>query len=314
MTDFRLLYPAALLLALPIALLWWIKRRKYAVMRYSNITLVAALPISLRLQLRRFPDALHVISLTLLLFALARPQLGTTTTTMRYSGVDIVFAIDISDSMATRDMGGLTRLDAAKSVTAQFITARPSDRIAVVVFAEEARYVSPLTLRHNMLLQSLETITYASQLGMSNRSALGTGVMTAATLLRYSNAASRVVILLTDGANNAGSIPPSLAADALGALGVRLYAIGIGAITPDSDLDEPVLRSMAAHTNGRYFNAAQMQDLQDIYQQINRLERTEFSQRFTVHWQEIAPHVLLFVLVTLILEQLLRRTLFETLP
>lgn len=315
MTDFRLLYPFALLMILPLLGVWVASQRRSTVtLRYSSVQSLTLLTGSLRVQLRWLPDALRWIALIIMLVALARPQIGFSEVTLRYSGVDIVFTIDISDSMATQDFNGLSRLDAAKKVTSEFITARTNDKIGLVVFSEDARYLSPPTLHHTSLLQNLERVTYATELGLSNRSAIGVGTMTAASLLRRSDAQSRVVVLLTDGANNAGLIAPTTAAMALQGLGIRLYTIGMGAISADTDLDEPILQSIALLTGGRYFNALRLQDLHEVYQQINTLEKTEYAQRFWVNWQDIAPSLLILALITMIIEQVLRRTLFETIP
>ncbi|MCU0511884.1 MAG: VWA domain-containing protein [Anaerolineae bacterium] len=319
MSDFRFAFPLAFLLLLPAAFVlvrqWqgrW--RAAPAVLRYSDTRLLRGLSAGSRLRLRRLPDALRLLAWLCLVVALARPQAGAAREILRGQGIDMVLAVDISDSMGTGDFAPYTRLDAAKQVLDAFIAGRSYDRIGLVVFAEAALYRAPPTLDYPLLRRILGDIAYASSIGLSNRTAIGVGLAAAASMLRESTAPSRVIIVLTDGANNAGLIDPLSAAQAAHALGIRVYTIGMGAPGPASDLDEDALRAVALAADGRYFNALQWQDLQTIYAEIDRLERSGVERLVTVRWQEQAAPWLLAALALLLLERGLRRTLFQTIP
>jgi Ca-activated chloride channel homolog len=318
MPDFRLAYPFALILLLPMVFLLWRWQRGnmgfQAVMRYSDTRLLSGLPTTLRLRLRQIPNVLRVLAWLLLLVALARPQFGTATLSLQGSGIDIVFALDISDSMGTGDFNGLSRLDAAKFVITNFVRGRTFDRMGLVVFAEEAFYQSPPTLDYDLFLRILDNITYATQLGLGNRSAIGMGIATATNMLQTSTAKSKIVILMTDGANNAGTIDPLTAAQVSQTLGVQVYAIGMGASGTDSDLDEVTLQRVTTLASGRYFNALATSDLEQIYQTIDQLEQTQFDRQVQIQWQDQAFVFVIATIIVLVIERLLRQTIFQTIP
>ena len=317
MTDFRLAFPLALSLFLPLllALLWQRRALRHAapVLRYSDTRLLSGLSTSLRLRLRRLPDFLRLLAWAALVLALARPQSGQAEIRLSGQGVDIVLAIDISNSMATRDFGDLDRLSAAKRVSANFILGREFDRVGLVVFSEDALYQAPPTLDYGLLLESLAQVTFAEDLGLSNRTAVGTGIGMGLNMLSSSQASSRVIILVTDGASNAGKIDPITAAQMAAALGVRIYTIGIGA--PSSgDLDLLTLERIANISRGRSFNALKLDDLSVIYAEIDRLEPSPMERLLYTQWEEQAQIPLLLALALLITERFLRHTLFQSLP
>lgn len=320
MTDFRFEYAPVFLLLIPAILLairWWIgqSRRMPPVLRYSDTRLLAGLPAGVRLRLRRIPDILRITAWILILIALARPQSGSGEEILRGSGIDIVMALDISDSMASADFNGLTRFDAAREVIRDFINGRLYDRIGLVVFAEDAFYQAPLTLDYHILIQIMEQVPLAGDIGLSNKTAIGLGIASSTNMLRRSTAPDRVIILLTDGANNAGEIDPISAAQAAAAFGIRIYTIGIG-MAGDSEnaLDEATLIQIASIADGRYFNALNLTDLQNVYEQIDRLERSPVERKLNILWQDQAWALLIFALVLLLLERFLRHTLFQTIP
>lgn len=318
MPDFRLAYPFVMVLLLPMAFLLWRWQRGnmgfQAVMRYSDTRLLSGLPSTLRLRLRQIPNVLRVLAWLLLVVALARPQFGTATLSLQGSGIDIVFALDISDSMGTGDFNGLSRLDAAKFVITNFVRGRTFDRMGLVVFAEEAFYQSPPTLDYDLFLRILDNVTYATQLGLGNRSAIGMGIATATNMLQTSTAKSKIVILMTDGANNAGTIDPLTAAQVSQTLGVQVYAIGMGATNADSDLDEVTLQRVTTLASGRYFNALATSDLERVYQTIDQLEQTPFDRQVQIQWQDQAFVFVAIAIIVLIIERLLRQTIFQTIP
>jgi Ca-activated chloride channel family protein len=326
----RLAHPIALsLLILPV-IFWLVIRPGYAsVLRYSDIRLMAGLPSGWRVRLRGLPNILRALAWVVLVIALARPQTGRTQELIRGQGVDIVLAVDISESMNTRDFGEQNRLEAAKSVIAEFIQEREFDRIGLVVFARQAFHQSPPTLDYAVLAQLLDEVELASALGIEQGTAIGLGLASAANMLRNSQSPSKVIILLTDGAHNAEGISPIDAAMSLALLGIRVYTIGMGSadvvpvmISPDGStqyvengLDEATLIDVARITSGRYFRAAEMEDLHAVYDQINILEKSDIERQVYVSWQDQAAWVLLpLALLLLIAERVLRYTIFQTMP
>jgi len=317
MTDFRLAFPLALSLFVPLLLaLLWQRRalnRAAPVLRYSDTRLLRGLNASARLRLRRLPDLLRLLAWAALVLALARPQSGQAQIRFVGQGVDIVLAMDISNSMATSDADGLSRLNAAKRVSANFILGREFDRVGLVVFAEDALYQAPPTLDYGLLLQALDAVTFAEDLGLSNRTALGMGIGMALNMLENSQASSKLIILVTDGANNAGQVDPITAAQIAAALGVRIYTIGIGTVS-SPDLDVLSLERIASISSGRSFTAAQLGDLSAIYAEIDALEPSPVERLLYTPWQEQAHIPLLVALALLLSERFLRQTIFQSLP
>lgn len=330
---FRFAYPAALLLLL-VPIIWgtlyyrgrW--RRNAAVMRYSDVRLMDGLPTGWRVQLRRAPDILRLIAWGLLVIALARPQGGQSQDIIRGQGIDIVLALDISGSMSALDFAPQNRLDAAKTVISNFIGGRDFDRIGLVVFARDAFQQTPPTLDYSTLLNSLADVDLATSLNIDDGTAIGMGIASAGNMLRTTSAASKIVILLTDGANNAGSIGPLTAAQAVAALGIRVYTIGMGkpGLVPmpidnagntqlvESDIDEPTLQSIAQITGGQNFRAEDMVYLQHIYSEIDQLERSDVERQVFINWQEQSFGLLVAAFILLIGERLLRQSVFQTIP
>ncbi|NWG16631.1 MAG: VWA domain-containing protein [Chloroflexi bacterium] len=330
--DFRLAHPWVLLLLLVPAGFWLFsavsgRRSSPPLVRYSDVRLVDDLPTGWRVRFRPLPDILRLAAWVLLVIGLARPQSGRAQELIRGQGVDIVLALDISGSMAALDFTPQNRLEAAKSVIGDFIAGRSFDRIGLVVFAQEAFHQTPPTLDYAALQRSLGDVQLATTLGLADGTAIGMGIASAANMLRQSAAASKVIILLTDGANNAGGIGPATAAQAVAALGIRVYTIGMGTtglvLVPDdagntqlveSDLDEATLQAIADVTGGLYFRAGDLVDLQRVYDQINALERSDVVRQTVVRWQEQAGWVLWPALVLLVIERLLRYTILQTIP
>ncbi len=326
----RLAHPAALLLLIVPILYYVIARQVNPVtMRYSDIRLLVDLPVSWRVRFRWLPDALRFTAWVVLVIALARPQIGNMQELIRGQGVDIVLALDISGSMGTIDFDGQNRLESAKDVIANFVQARDYDRIGLVVFARQAFHQSPLTLDYRVLTMLLNEVQLGSQLGLEDGTAIGLGLASSANMLRESQALSKVVILLTDGAHNAEGISPLDAAASLAALGIRVYTIGMGgpnlepvAISPDGTtqfvenaLDTTTLEQIAGMTGGRFFRATELEDLQAVYDQINVLERSDIERQVFIRWQDQAATILLPVgLLLVVLERLLRYSVFQIVP
>lgn len=317
--DFRFAFLPAFILLIPAGIFimrWWLGQfnQAPAVLRYSDTRLLAGLPAGIRVRLRQLPNVLRFIAWIILVIALARPQGGDGSELLTGQGLDIVMALDISDSMATADFNGLTRFDAAKDVIISFIEGRLYDRIGLVVFAEDAFYQAPPTTDYNILATLVNDVPLAGDIGLSNRTALGLGVASSTNMLRRSTAPSQVIILVTDGSNNAGEVDPISAAEAAAAFGIKIYTIGIGSVDLGDALDESALREIATITDGRYFNALSLDDLQNVYEQIDRLEQTPVERSLTIQWQEQAWGFLIAGLLLLIIERVLRQTVFQSIP
>ncbi|RMG88379.1 MAG: VWA domain-containing protein [Chloroflexi bacterium] len=316
METFRFAHPAAFVL-LAVPLLWWLYYRRYApknnhaALQFSDIRLMSGLPISLRVRLRYLPDALRYGALLLLIIGLARPQTGFARETLRGRGLDMVLAVDISGSMGTADFEPSNRLTAAKAVMNNFITQRHFDRIGLVVFARDAFQQAPPTLDHDILLVLLEQIQLAPDIGLEDGTAIGEGLAAAANMLRESEAISKVIILLTDGVEEGGVIAPVTAAEAVGALGIQVYTIGMG---QRETIDEETLRQVAQATGGAYFYAGDTEALQHTYEIIDSLEKTDVEQVRLIDWQDVVAPWLILGLVLLVCEYLLRLTVLEILP
>ncbi len=328
MVELRFAHPAALmLLSLPI--IFYVTRRlrqpgRMPALLFSDTRLLANLSVSWRVRLRSLPDGLRLLAWCLLVVCLARPQSGQAQTLLLGQGLEIVIALDISGSMQALDFDPQNRLEAARSVITRFVKGREFDRIGLVVFAREAYYVVPPTLDYDALLRSLDQVQIAPEVGLADGTAIGLGLATAANMMRSSTAPSRVVILLTDGVNNAGSLGPVSAAQLLAALNMRVYTIGMGktGMVPildnqgnrqliESDLDEAALQAIAVSTSGQYFRAEDLANLQRIYDLIDVLERSDVERKALTQWQDQAWGLLWAGLAILLAERVLRHTVFQ---
>jgi Ca-activated chloride channel family protein len=264
------------------------------------------------------------------ILALARPQFVSARETITGEGVEIALALDISGSMASLDFQPQNRLEAAKQVIGDFIVERPYDKIGLVIFSNEAFNQSPLTLDHNMVTRSLERVELATDLGIEDGTAIGLGVANAANMLANSDAESKVIVLLTDGVNNAGQIDPLTAAEAAKALGIKVYTIGAARpgqvpvpvdglfgqqITyQESILDEETLQHVADITGGRYYRAEDTAGLKAIYDEINGLEKSQVEIQVYNQYYELFGWLLVPALIIFVLELALRSTVFRKVP
>lgn len=298
-------------------LLWWRGvRRNPAVLRFSDTSLLSNLPVSSRVRLRRIPDILRLLAWIVLVVALARPQSGMSEDITTGEGINIVIAMDISNSMAETDMGDdVTRFRAAKDAISDFVQERLFDQIGLVVFGEQAFYQSPPTLDYTNLVRIIESVPFASEVGLGNRTAIGLGLASSINMLRDTEGTG-VIILLTDGVNNTGEVDPISAARASAALGYKVYTVGINTTDlsfPNSPA-ELALREIATITGGEYFNASNSEELDEIYDRIDRLEGVEIERILRTNWTDQVWYVLAVALVLLILERFLRLTVFQTIP
>jgi len=315
------------LLALPLAW-WWSRRRRRAALVLPALARAPGLPRTWRERLRWAPDALRVLAFVGIVLALARPQELAAGRPLTTSGVDIVLALDASGSMKAEDFQPRNRLEVAKQAAVDFVTERPNDRIGLVTFAGQAVTQAPLTLDHQAVESSIRRIEIG---GLAEGTAIGTALATAVNRLRVSEARSKVVILLTDGVNNAGQIDPLTAAETAQALGVRVYTIGVGTtgeapyllddprfgrryVRVVVRIDEEILREIAGRTGGRYFRATDPEALSEVYAAIDRLERSPLSGRRPVVRIDRYAWLLALALGLVVAEGALRGTLFRRLP
>ena len=328
-------HPYFLLLLLLLPLLGWLKGQqgKPPAFVYSSVQLVRGILNVTRTRSGAFLAALRWITLALLILALAQPRLTKSETKVSASGIDIAVALDLSGSMASEDFEvgreRLNRLAMAKEVLKKFIGKRPNDRIGVVAFATQAYIASPLTLDHDFLLRNLERL----QLGTidDSRTAIGSALSTAVNRLRELKSKSKIVILMTDGQNNAGSLAPLTVAEAAQKLGVKVYTIGVGtrgtAPMPvywggrkvgyrqePVDIDEDTLQKIANMTGGKYYRADNSQRFQAIYAEIDKLEKTEAEVKKYSHHDELFGWLITPGLGLLLFELLLRHTIWRRLP
>jgi Ca-activated chloride channel homolog len=305
--DFRFEQPWYLLLALLLPLAWWAHHawQRPATIRYAPAHIFAKSGELRRSLAPLLQKGLFFLGCLLLVVGIARPQFGLARAQVQASGIDIMLVLDVSRSMLAEDftIGNerANRLEAVKQVTEKFIQGRPNDRIGIVAFAGRPYPVSPLTLDHQWLLQSLERL----RIGLTeDGTAIGSAIVSAANRLRESKARSRIMLLLTDGDNNAGRVLPPTAAEAAVALGIKIYAVGAGSnglvLFPQTDrlghtfyireympLDEDALRRIAEIGRGQYYRATDTKTLEGIFQQIDQLEKNEIHVQEYRHYNDL---------------------------
>ena len=316
-----------LLLLLPLALLWYVFKRKQEVASLRVSSIKGFTVKSITSKLRPLLFVLRLLALAAIITALARPQTeDISTRTKTTKGIDIVMAIDVSSSMLARDLKP-DRLSALKNVAADFIEQRPNDRIGLVAYAAESYTKTPITSDKAIVLGSLREITHGE---LEDGTAIGMGLATSVNRLKESKAISKVIILLTDGVNNSGFIEPSTAADLAVEFGIKTYTIGLGtngnALTPISynrdgtfrfgmrqvKIDEELLKEIATVSGGKYFRATDNEKLEEIYDEINKLEKTEIEEFKYYKYDEKFRPLVLLAGVLLLLEWGLRSSIFKS--
>ena len=325
--------PWLLLLLLPIPLLLRARRAQAPpALRYPALEAVRAVGPGRRVRWRWLLPAMRASGLVLLVVALARPPLGKAATQIYTEGIDIMLAVDLSGSMLSEDftLDGqrANRVDAVKAVVSTFLEHRPGDRVGLVLFAARPYTQAPLTLDHGWLLHNLER----AHVGMiEDGTAIGSALATAVNRLEASDAKSKIVILLTDGQNNTGKVPPLTAAEAAKTLGYRVYTIGAGTrgsapfpqtdafgrrvyVNLPVDIDEDTLRRIADTTGGRYFRATDTASLQEIYDEIDKLERSPQQGLQYLEYHELYVWLALPALLLLASEAVLAQTWLRVLP
>lgn len=307
------------------------RNSKPATIQHAAAALAGGIDHSWRVTWRPLLVGLRLMTVFMALVALARPQLVQGRESITGEGIDIALVLDISGSMASLDFEPSNRLEAARQVIGNFIKERPYDKVGLVVFASEAFSQSPLTLDHNMVNRALEQVDLATDLGIEDGTAIGLGVANAASMLVNSDAESKVIVLLTDGVNNAGQIDPLTAAEAAKALDIKIYTIGAAKpgmvpvpvdslfggtriVQQESVLDEETLKQIADLTGGQYYRAEDTAGLQAIYDDINEMEKSQVEVQVFNQYRELAGWLLVPALLLFILEMILRHTVFRKIP
>ncbi len=319
----RLASPYFLLLLLLIPLLVWLRgfmQRKRS-MQFSSGAVLKDLPKSWRVRLQPILPVLYAAGLASLVVALARPQRGLEDSRVRTEAVDIILLIDLSESMETMDFEKfgrrMSRLDASKNVIERFLEKRPNDRIGMVGFATLPYAVAPLTLDHGWLVQRMKGLHTGMLDG--SRTAIGDGIASAINRLRESEAKSKVIILLTDGANNFGTLSPENAASAAEAVGIKIYTVGAGGARSGffmqrQEVDETSLQKIAQTSGGKFYRARDLETLEAVYAEIDLLEKTEIEVQSYTRYEEKAAGWILVGILLLATEQLLNLTKLGRLP
>ncbi|MBU3911596.1 MAG: VWA domain-containing protein [Candidatus Omnitrophica bacterium] len=328
----RFANPVFLVLLGLIPLFVWLyfrrSKNRDASLIFSDTSVFKGIRSGFRARYRHTPMILRMAALSIFILALARPQAGQKEEEIITEGIDIVLTLDTSGSMRAEDFKPQNRLGAAKEVIEEFIKSRRNDRIGLVVFSRFSFTQCPLTLDYGVLLNLLDKI----QIGMiEDGTAIGTAIANSVNRLRDSTVKSKIIILLTDGINNAGKIDPPTAAKAAEALGIKIYTIGAGkpggALYPvedpifgkryvrmDTEIDEALLEKIANETGGMYFRAKDEKGLREVYETISKLEKTKIETKEYANYTELAGYFLLPGLLILLTEIIMSNTIFRKLP
>ena len=331
MTNVTFLNPGFfwLFLLIPVAIAWqiWTRNNQTATLKMSSLQGFKGSK-SLLAQLKPALFVMRILALSALIIALARPRtVDISSQTKTTKGIDIVLAIDVSSSMLAKDLKP-NRMEALKRVAADFAESRPNDRIGLVLYAGESYTKVPVTSDKAVVIDGLTSIKFDNVL--QDGTAIGTGLATAINRLKDSKAKSKVIILLTDGVNNSGTIEPETASDIAKEFGIKVYTIGLGSngmamypysIAPNGDfifrmmkveIDEQLMKNIAKNTGGRYFRASSNQKLELIYDEINKLETTEIEELKFYDYDEKYRPFLIFAGILLLLEVGLRNTVYRS--
>ena len=325
-------YLFLLLLIIPY-LIWYVMFRKKSepTLRMSDTFAFNYAPKSWRVKFMPLQLLMRIVTFTLIVIVMARPQTSNSWKNKSVEGIDIMLAIDVSTSMLAEDLKP-NRIEAAKAVASEFIIGRPNDNIGLSIFAGEAFTQCPMTTDHASLLNLLQNVRtdIAARGLISDGTAIGMGLTNAVTRLKGSKAKSKVVILLTDGSNNMGDISPMTAAEIAQSLGIRVYTIGVGTnkvapypmpvaggvqyVNMPVEIDTKMLADIAAATEGDFYRATNTAELKNIYKEIDRLEKSKLNvKKFSKRYEAYQPFALAAA-ISLLIEILLRIIVFRRIP
>ncbi len=332
MTFANSAYLLLMLLVIP-CVLWYVLRgrKRRAAMSVPTTSMYSGLRKSWKYYLIHVPFVLDMVAIVLLSLILARPQTTDRWQDTEIEGIDIMLAVDVSTSMLAEDLKP-NRIEAAKQVASEFINGRPNDNIGLTIFAGEAFTQCPMTVDHTVLLNMFQNVSsdIAAKGIIEDGTAIGMGLANAISRLKDSEAKSKVIILLTDGSNNRGEISPMTAAEMAKSFGIRVYTIGVGTngtapypvqtafgtqyVNMAVEIDENVLRQIAQTANGQYYRATSNSKLKEVYEEIDKLERTKLQvKEFSKNQEEYQP-LALALLLSLLLSILLKQTVLRTIP
>jgi len=321
--------PLLLLLLAQLPLWWWLRWRRLAVRSGTAMSDVrAAVAPGRRVWIARLPATLRSACLGAWIVAAAGPRFGAARTEIRTEGISIVLAVDISSSMLAEDFAPQNRLDVARQTAIEFVRARGSDRIGLVAFAGQALTQVPITTDYAILERALLDLRVGV---VEDGTAIGTAIATGANRLRRAPGKSRVVVLLTDGENNRGTVDPRTAAHAAATLGIRIYTIGVGTLgeapvptgqglqglryqTLPVEIDEPLLTEVAHLTGGRYYRATDRESLRGVFRDIDRLEKSAVQQVVYRRFEEAYRWPLALGLLALAFEIVMAATFAVRIP
>ena len=332
MTFANSAYLLLMLLVIP-CILWYILRgnKRRATMSVPTTSMYGGMKKSWKYYLIHMPFILDMLSIVLLSLILARPQTTDRWQDTEIEGIDIMLCVDVSTSMLAEDLKP-NRIEAAKQVASEFINGRPNDNIGLTIFAGEAFTQCPMTVDHAVLLNMFQNVSsdIAARGIIEDGTAIGMGLANAISRLKDSQAKSKVIILLTDGSNNRGEVSPMTAAEMAKSFGIRVYTIGVGTngtapypaqgaygkqyINVAVEIDENVLRQIAQTASGQYYRATSNSKLKEVYEEIDKLERTKLQvKEFSKNQEEYQP-LALALLLSLLLSILLKQTVLRTIP
>ena len=332
MTFANSAYLLLMLLVIP-CILWYVLKvnKRRATLSVPTTSMYGGLRKSWKCYLIHVPFILDMVAIVLLSLILARPQTTDRWQDTEIEGIDIMLCVDVSTSMLAEDLKP-NRIEAAKQVASEFINGRPNDNIGLTIFAGEAFTQCPMTVDHAVLLNMFQNVSsdIAAKGIIEDGTAIGMGLANAISRLKDSQAKSKVIILLTDGSNNRGEISPMTAAEMAKSFGIRVYTIGVGTngtapypvqgafgkqyINVAVEIDENVLRQIAQTANGQYYRATSNSKLKEVYEEIDKLERTKLQvKEFSKNQEEYQPLALALILC-LLLSILLKQTVLRTIP
>jgi Ca-activated chloride channel family protein len=321
-------YWLLLLIAIPLLILFYVLKNKKQIASLSlpSLEWTKGLKPNFKTRFRHLPFALRMLVLSLLIIVMARPQIHSSQRKVNVEGIDIIMALDVSGSMRARDLKP-DRLQAAKEVAKEFIDGRKNDRIGLVIFSGEAFTQCPLTTDHNVLKNLFKPIKSGM---IEDGTAIGDGLATAINRIKDSKAISRVIILLTDGVQNSGSIDPVSAAQIAKTYGIRIYTIGVGSkgtapmpvqtafgeqiMNVPVNIDEDILKKVAKSTDGKYFRATSNKSLKEVYHEIDKLEKSKIDVNIFMNKSEEFLYFAIAALALLLLEITLRLSIFRIKP
>ena len=332
MTFANSAYLLLMLLIIP-CIVWYVLRgrKRRAAMSVPTLTMYGGMRKSWKYYLIHVPFILDMAAIVLLSLILARPQTTDRWQDTEIEGIDIMLAVDVSTSMLAEDLKP-NRIEAAKQVASEFINGRPNDNIGLTIFAGEAFTQCPMTVDHAVLLNMFQNVSsdIAAKGIIEDGTAIGMGLANAISRLKDSQAKSKVIILLTDGSNNRGEVSPTTASEMAKSFGIRVYTIGVGTngtapypvqgafgkqyVNVAVEIDENVLRQIAQTANGQYYRATSNSKLKEVYEEIDKLERTKLQvKEFSKNQEEYQP-LALALLLSLLLSILLKQTVLRTIP